>query len=178
MPTIPYPSINGITEDERIKQINDYLGKYSSSLSNSYNNIGIDNLNQSLAEKINKGISHHQPLDLYAPVKSVEESSGIVDDGLEDVENMLEERHRDGYVLSHNDMQYYEPKESLNNLYSISDMRKLFYNKTEFENSFVKSEGLKKLSTLEILLGWGVSGFKSKLKELERKILELEQARG
>ena len=174
MAQIPFPSINGTTKDERIRQINDYLGKYSSCLSDIYNNIGIENLNQSLAERINKGIFRHQPLSLYAPVKSVEESSGIVDDGLEDVENMLEERCREGYALSHNDMKYYEPKESLNNLYSISDMGNLFYNKTELENFFVKSEGLKELSNLEILLGWGVSGFKSKLKNLERRIEKLE----
>lgn len=177
---IPYPDINGVTDEERISQINDYLGRYSSSVGNAYNNIGIDNLNPSLANLISSGLQRHQPLNEYASIVRVEESKKPVDEGLDETEDMLEEKHREGFVMRPNELAYYEPQENLATLYTMNEMSEMFLtlaemlkdydNKYNFGVKYIKKDGLKVLTVLEILQNKGIAGLNSRLDKVEKNL--------
>ena len=178
MSNIPYPFVDGATQSEQITQINDYIGRYSVSLSDMFNNIGIDNLNPALAKRINSSIRNHQPLNEYAPLVRVDKLGEPVEEGLDGVEEMLEEKHREGFVMKPYELEHYEPQEKLATLYTIDEMNGIFYtlgkmlkdydSKYQFGQTYINKTTLKVLTVAELLAGKGVASLNSRLDKVEK----------
>ena len=178
MSNIPYPFVDGATQSEQITQINDYIGRYSVSLSDMFNNIGIDNLNPALAKRINSSIRNHQPLNEYAPLVSVDKLGEPVEEGLDGVEEMLEEKHREGFVMKPYELEHYEPQEKLATLYTIDEMNGIFFtlgkmleeydSKYDFSKTYINKTNLKVLTVLDQWADKDVEGLKSRLDKVAK----------
>jgi hypothetical protein len=178
MSNIPYPFVDGATQSERITQINDYIGRYSVSLNNMFNNIGIDNLNPALAKRINSSIRNHQPLNEYAPLVRVDKLGEPVEEGLDGVEEMLEEKHREGFVMKPYELEHYEPQEKLATLYTIDEMNGIFFTlgkmlkeydrKYDFSKTYINKTNLKVLTVLDQWADRDVEGLNSRLDKVAK----------
>lgn len=177
MSNIPYPFVDGATQSEQITQINDYIGRYSVSLNNMFNNIGIDNLNPALAKRINSSIRNHQPLNEYAPLVRVDKLGEPVEEGLDGVEEMLEEKHREGFVMKPYELEHYEPQEKLATLYTIDEMNGIFctlgkideeyVSKYQFGKTYINKTNLKVLTVLDQWADRDVDGLNSRLDKVK-----------
>lgn len=66
MSDIPVPSIRGNTDTERVTEMISYLSSLSSAIDRAFLSIDFSNLNEDLADRINKSITEHQDLTGYA----------------------------------------------------------------------------------------------------------------
>ena len=167
MLNIPYPDINGATIEERVSQINDYLGRYSSSVGNVYNNIGIDNFNPSLANRINSGLQRHQPLNEYASVAKVDAMRKPIENELKEANQSLDETSFTKVQAEDR----FEPISEYNNYYTWSEFLENFYKEYDLLKFYRIDEIVDKN---KLLPGYGVEGLNSKLKGLEVRIKLLE----
>ena len=168
MLNIPYPDINGATIEERVSQINDYLGRYSSSVGNVYNNIGVDNLNPSLANRINNGLQRHQPLNEYAPITKVDAMRKPIENELKEANQTLDET---SFTKTQAEDRF-EPISEYNNYYTVAELAENFYQPQKLLENFYRIDEIADKNKLP--LGYGVEGIKSKLKGLEVRIKLLE----